>query len=82
MSEDQKPWEKEIWNNIHGLDGGDRDPFETPLGPTKECLTANQVVSCVKDEARDPKVVEHISKCSACNKRIDQLSDLINHDAD
>lgn len=81
MSGNQK-WEKEIWNNIHGLAGGDHNPFETPLGPTKECLTANQVVAYVKDNIRDPKVVEHINKCSACSKRIDQLSDLINHDAD
>ena len=77
MSENRKLWEK-----MKEMPGGDQDPFETPLGPTKECLTSNQVVVYVKDGVKDPKVVEHISKCSDCNKRIDQLSDLINHDAD
>ncbi|OGN07358.1 MAG: hypothetical protein A3B86_01240 [Candidatus Yanofskybacteria bacterium RIFCSPHIGHO2_02_FULL_38_22b] len=79
MSENKKRWEKEILDNIHNLDGGNQNPFETPLGPTKECLTANQVVAYVKNGTREPKVVEHISKCSFCNKRIDNLSNLINH---
>ncbi|MDP3793078.1 MAG: hypothetical protein Q8Q89_05140 [bacterium] len=68
------PWKKEIWNNINNLDGGDQNPFEIPFGPTKDCLTSNQVVAYVKDETRDPKVIEHFSKCSSCRKRITQFS--------
>ena len=71
MSENQKLWEK-----IKEMPGGDQNPFETPFGPTKECLTSNQVVAYVRDKARDPKVVEHLSKCSSCRKRITNLAKL------
>lgn len=38
-----------LWKEIDQMPGGDKDPFETPFGPTDQCLSANQMVSFVKN---------------------------------
>lgn len=63
--------EKRLWERIKELPGGDQDPFETPVGPTKECLSSNQVVAYVVNNERDTDVVKHLKECTHCNKRID-----------
>ena len=64
MSDHRKLWEK-----LKKLPGGDRNPFEVPLGPAESCLTPNQVVAYIKGE-RDSLVVQHLELCSYCNKRV------------
>lgn len=63
-----------LWERIDKMPGGDQDPFETPLGPTKDCLSSNQLVAYLRDNQRDPKVVEHLSKCFICSERIIRFS--------
>lgn len=74
MSDNLKLWE------IEKILGGDKDPFETPIGPTNECLSANQVANYVRDENKDSKILKHISKCSSCSNRIATLKKLIKKD--
>ena len=65
MSDHSKLWEK-----IDKMPGGNKDPFETPLGPTSECLSSDQLVAYIRDKHREPKIVEHLSRCSFCSERV------------
>ena len=62
---------RKIWEQLDKILGGDRDPFETPLGPTNDCLTANQVVARVKGEKQDEQVAKHLEICVSCKKRVE-----------
>jgi len=66
-----------IWKKIDKLPGGDQDPFETPIGPTNECLTASQVANYVRVTEKDPRIVKHIIVCDFCHGRIISLRDII-----
>ena len=74
MSDNLKPWEE-----LEKLLGGNKDPFETPIGPTSECLSANQVVDYIRDQDGEPKIVEHLSKCPFCSKRVITLGKLVSN---
>jgi len=59
-----------LLEKINEILGDDQDPFEIPIGPTKDCLSSNQVVAYVRDKRREPKIVKHLSECSVCSERI------------
>jgi hypothetical protein len=61
---------RDVWAELKKMPGGDKDPFNEPVGPTPECLSSVQVVEYVKKNSREQKVVEHIGKCSECRGRI------------
>ena len=68
---------KKLWERIGKLPGGNQNPFEIPLGPTKECLTSKQVVAYTEDEVKEPEVVKHLSNCYACTERIRRMNEVI-----
>ena len=59
-----------IFKKIDELPGGDKNPFETPVGPTKECLTSNQVVEFVKNNETNSSIINHLNQCRECRERI------------
>lgn len=61
---------KKLWEKIDSMPSGDRNPFETPFGPTNECLTSGQVVSFVENRETDSKIIRHIKHCKPCSMRI------------
>lgn len=65
--------ELNIWKKIDEMPGGGRDPFTTPVGPTKECLSSNQVVSFVENGETDLGIIEHLNRCKACHERVERL---------
>ena len=67
---------KDLWKKLEELPGGDSDPFEVPFGPTKECLTANQVVVLVQKNEGGPDVLKHLENCEFCRKRRKNLEQL------
>lgn len=62
-----------IWKKIDESPGGDKNPFETPFGPTKECLTSNQVVEFVKNKEVDSSIISHLNQCVECRDRISRF---------
>jgi hypothetical protein len=70
---------RKLWEKLEKMLGGDKNPFETPIGPTSECLSANQIVNYVQYQDREPKIVEHLSKCLFCSKRVITLSKLVSN---
>lgn len=59
-----------IWKKIDESPGGDKNPFETPFGPTSECLSSNQVVEFVKNNETDSSTTDHLNYCTECRDRI------------
>lgn len=64
---------RKLWEKLEKMPGGDKNPFEIPLGPTDECLSATQVVSLVKDSKSDPKILRHLESCESCRENIDRF---------
>ncbi len=63
----------ELWEKLGKMPGGDKDPFDTPLGPTQECLSANKVVSFTNEGEKDLKIVKHLKGCKDCRERISRF---------
>ncbi len=61
---------KKLWEKIDKMPGGDRDPFETPIGPTEECLSSDQVVSFVEKGESDVNIKHHLDNCKNCSNRV------------
>ena len=64
--------------DLEKIPGGDLNPFETPVGPTNECLSSNQVVSFIDGGEIGPDVLRHLSSCKSCRERISQLK-IVSH---
>ena len=65
--------QKELWEKLEKLPGGDKSPFDIQLGPTKECLTSNQVVAFVKSGETDDIINNHIKNCDSCRRRVEAV---------
>lgn len=63
----------ELWRELAKLPDGDKDPFETPLGPTDQCLSANQTVHFVQSGETDTDTLQHLESCEACRERLDRF---------
>ena len=50
---------------------GGTNPFETPIGPAKECLSSNQVVVFIKNGENDEVIKNHIKDCDFCRGRVE-----------
>ena len=62
----------ELWKTIDKMPGGDKNPFETPVGPTRMCLSANQVVSFIENDEKDEWVSSHLNDCKECLDRVNR----------
>lgn len=62
----------ELWKKIDKLPGGDENPFNTPFGPTKECLSASQIVSFVENKEGDEYISRHLEDCKECLDRLNR----------
>ncbi len=65
MTDNLRPWDK-----LGKILGGNRNPFETPLGPTEECLSSNQIVSFVGNGENDSKILQHLESCKSCHENV------------
>ncbi len=65
--------QRKLWEKLEKMPGGDINPLETPFGPTEECLSANQVVSFVKNGEVDPDILKHLNSCETCRERLDRF---------
>lgn len=50
-------------------DNGLSNPFDTPLGPTPECLSSNQMVQFTENKKVDESIRKHLEGCEFCRKR-------------
>ena len=57
------------WERVAGLEGGTRDPFADPYGPTPHCLSSNDVVRMFSLGAQAVDV-EHLGRCAPCRERV------------
>ena len=57
------------WERVAGLEGGTRDPFADPYGPTPHCLSSNDVVRMFSLGAQAADV-EHLGRCAPCRERV------------
>lgn len=63
----------EIWERIARLEGGIRDPFADPYGPTPHCFSSNDVVRMFSLGAQAADV-NHLSQCAPCRERVNRYA--------
>ncbi len=76
MIENMKFWEK-----LDKMLGGDKDPFDVPVGPTKMCITARQLVAFVDDGEKDEGALnefiqKHLGDCRECLDRLNRYKEV------
>lgn len=59
-----------LWERLKKMPGGDRNPFDTPVGPTYRCLTSSEVASFVGNGENNEDINLHLDECGACRDRI------------
>jgi hypothetical protein len=62
-----------VWERIAGLEGGSRDPFEDPYGPSPHCFSSNDVVRMFSIGAQAADV-DHLSQCAPCRQRVNRYA--------
>ena len=65
--------QKKLWEKIDKLPGWDRNPFETPVGPTEECFSSNKLVLFVENGETNPDILRHLESCEACREHLDRF---------
>lgn len=65
-----------LFEKLGKMPGGDQDPFDTPLGPTEECLTSNQVVVFIQHDKDDPGIARHLENCESCRDRMKRFEQI------
>ena len=65
--------DRDLWKRIESLSGGDKSPFETPIGPTEECFSSSKMVSFIKGGETDPDTLHHLENCEACRESLDRF---------
>ena len=58
--------QNKIWKKVEKMSGGNKDPFDTPIGPTGACLSTKDLVSFVEGGENDPDTVQHLANCQPC----------------
>ena len=70
MTDNQK-----VWAKIEKMRGGNQNPFDVPVGPTKMCLSANELVDFVgggekTGGSQNEAIWNHLTNCKECCDRI------------
>lgn len=60
-----------LWEQLGKMPGGNKNPFETPLGPTEQCLSANQIVLFVESGGISPDIRTHLKYCISCRETVE-----------
>jgi hypothetical protein len=65
---------KEFWERLAKLPGGDKDPFEERYGPTPDCFSNNDIVRMFELGA-EKRAAAHLETCDDCSERVDQFAE-------
>src|ERR1044071_1384411 len=62
---------REIWEQAEALEGGGKDPFNDPYGPTRNCFSDNDVARMFLLGVL-PSDRQHLEECAVCRQRIER----------
>lgn len=65
--------DEDTWDKISRSSGGDKNPFDTSVGPTEECLSSVQVVNFVDEGEIDEGVRRHLYECRECRQTVSRF---------
>ena len=68
---DEMADQKKLWEGLKKMPGGDRSPFDIPMGPTKRCLSVRELVSFIEDGEKTEGfqnmfIHNHLAECREC----------------
>lgn len=62
-----------LWGSLAEQEGGGKNPFDDPYGPTTDCLSSNDVVRMFRLGA-ESRVSDHLRACDSCMARIERFA--------
>src|SRR5262245_59806457 len=62
---------REIWEEAEAFEGGQKDPFDDPYGPTINCFSDNDIGRMFMLGVL-PSDRRHLDECDVCWKRIER----------
>ena len=72
-------YSKKMWENLNNLEkteklfGPGKNPFETPFGPTPQCLSTHQVMVFIEGGENDINIIQHLNHCKSCTRWVARM---------